>query len=505
MKKKYNYLNLFAPKFNEFALDIIDSYAEALGVEVSVFGLNTGTSSIHENVSKQLGENLKDFWNIEAYELDWIRNDYSEEILKDIEKELGVGSIGKILTADRRVGAGLVSGGRLRPDLVESEIIKGGSDAPYNYICGLYLFLKDVLRESEPNCVFCYAVAGAPALMLGMLCKARRIKFLRFSHSRIENYFILDDDPHERVKRLQNLYKEKSAFGLGEFDDSHRHSQNILSAFRNKKEAPQYMKINQEKRKRESLMNKIVKYLRPYYFRKLRSVDEIIIRRHLFDLSSSVLAELDMMFLSKHSKRLADIEKKSYVYFPLHVDPESSTMVLNYQYTNQLSLIENIVKSLPPGFTLVVKEHFPMIGKRPRGFYKRINKLPLVDLLHPDENSQMVIEKSKIVMTNTGTAAWEAVQLGVPAVVLGDVPFSVIENGIRRIQDIACLPYIFEEALSMTKANDEELLRYIESVVELGVPFDSGMLWGDYMSYDKESRSSVSYKIAKKMIEYYEA
>ena len=63
----------------------------------------------------------------------------------------------------------------------------------------------------------------------------------------------------------------------------------------------------------------------------------------------------------------------NYIYYPLHVDPKLSTMVLSPYHTNQLAIIESLAKNIPPHFYLVVKEHFPMIGFRPKDFTKKYN------------------------------------------------------------------------------------------------------------------------------------
>ena len=76
-------------------------------------------------------------------------------------------------------------------------------------------------------------------------------------------------------------------------------------------------------------------------------------------------------------------ENKKYVYFPLQVDPESSTMVISPMHTDQLSVIESLAKSLPADMILVVKEHLPMLGCRKLEFYRRIMEMPRVVLVNP--------------------------------------------------------------------------------------------------------------------------
>ena len=49
--------------------------------------------------------------------------------------------------------------------------------------------------------------------------------------------------------------------------------------------------------------------------------------------------------------------KKPFIFFPLHLEQEMSLLIQAPFYTNQLEIIKNLVKSLPIGYELYVKEH----------------------------------------------------------------------------------------------------------------------------------------------------
>ena len=59
------------------------------------------------------------------------------------------------------------------------------------------------------------------------------------------------------------------------------------------------------------------------------------------------------------------------VYFPLHVQPEYTTDVRAPFYTNQFAIVENIAKSIPIGYRVVVKEHPGMKGERTFSYYRQ--------------------------------------------------------------------------------------------------------------------------------------
>ena len=72
-------------------------------------------------------------------------------------------------------------------------------------------------------------------------------------------------------------------------------------------------------------------------------------------------------------------------------------------YTDQLAIVESLVKSLPLEMSLLVKEHVPMLGQRPAGFYARLKRMPGVNLVSPFENSCSLINRAAFRLCNNGT------------------------------------------------------------------------------------------------------
>lgn len=150
-----------------------------------------------------------------------------------------------------------------------------------------------------------------------------------------------------------------------------------------------------------------------------------------------VLDEEIFYFRYKKSKKFynkADKTKK-YVYFPLHYQPESSTLVCASKYEKQLFFIDSWAKSLPSDTVLYVKEHYTLLGNRELSFYKEIQKYPNVILIDPLEDSRQLILGAVAVTTLTGTAGFEAMLLGKPVIICGNV-FYENAPGVIKIDDI---------------------------------------------------------------------
>jgi hypothetical protein len=94
-----------------------------------------------------------------------------------------------------------------------------------------------------------------------------------------------------------------------------------------------------------------------------------------------------------------------------------------------------------------VKEHKPMVGMRPAGYYERLMRIPNVVLLTDRYDSYELIRGSKIVFTLSGTSALIALYESVPAVVFGDIYFDDFE-GIHKVKSFPQLKEAVARVLS---------------------------------------------------------
>ena len=111
---------------------------------------------------------------------------------------------------------------------------------------------------------------------------------------------------------------------------------------------------------------------------------------------------------------------ETYVYFPLHLQPELSTSALGGDYSDQLQAVEALSAWVPEGVKIYVKENPKQTEKqRDPFFFKRLSPLKNVRILSNSENSIGLIKGSVAVATITGTAGWEALFHGKPVVAFG--------------------------------------------------------------------------------------
>ncbi len=155
-----------------------------------------------------------------------------------------------------------------------------------------------------------------------------------------------------------------------------------------------------------------------------------------------------------------EIRKGRKAYFPLHMQPEFTTDVRAPYHTNQAALIENISKSLPFDYCLAVKEHPSMRGDRSLAFYREIKKLYNVQLLSPAVDSHALIQQSDVVLTITGSTAWEGILYEKPVIAFGPLCYGFCDL-IYHCDNISDLPAIVLEATQRFKPDHDLLLKFV--------------------------------------------
>lgn len=174
--------------------------------------------------------------------------------------------------------------------------------------------------------------------------------------------------------------------------------------------------------------------------------------------------------LSKNSHCFEPVDASdTYVYFPLHLIPESTTLLKSPFFPNEIAVIEAVSKSLPMGWKLYVKEHGSMVGERPIKFYKAIKRLTNVKLVRMDayDDPKPWIENSAGVITLSGSSAFEAAMMGKPSLMFGNTLFEVID-GVDKVCSFSELPEKIGKMKSAMADNTKSCAGYLQAVCELG-------------------------------------
>jgi len=133
-------------------------------------------------------------------------------------------------------------------------------------------------------------------------------------------------------------------------------------------------------------------------------------------------------YIKKCAIKQDKLNRLNYLIYPLHFEPEASTLIQGRWFNDQHKIIEMISKNLPINTLLLVKEHRISIGRRPFNFYKEITKYHNVFLVNDQIDTYHFIENSKGVILISSTMGLEALMLKKPVMAFGERYYNVSRN-----------------------------------------------------------------------------
>lgn len=205
--------------------------------------------------------------------------------------------------------------------------------------------------------------------------------------------------------------------------DQERLAESFIRNFRQSRSVPEYMRLRYQKPGIRG--DQVPEVFRRYWGYHVQGWKDdpydyytqepsFYIRKYLFRFLKS--------FLDRRYFRDKQPDPGGYgrfLYFPLHFQPEATTLLQAPLYVDQINFLSNLSKVLPFGYRIVVKEHPSSVGYRPPGYYRRIEDIPNVTLLSPYADSHALIRKAFAVVVLSGTVGWEALLYRVPVIAFG--------------------------------------------------------------------------------------
>lgn len=330
--------------------------------------------------------------------------------------------------------------------LMDRILVKWDADSATNYLIRLYPLIRNFLVQKGIDAVIGEATP-ANELLTSLICEQNGIAYYSPMTVRI---------PYGRFAFFEGRFQAKMATPREELyninDNTILWAEKFIEEFKNKQPKPEYwyknnvipsVKINWGK-----------KFLKNYY-EDIKYGDTDPTRFPMPWLVNKRVTEIINRYSMKGIKFHAPEVHwdNPFVLYPLHKQPESSVDVLGEYYSDQLNLIKQIVRSLPATHKLFIKEHSNSIGDRPLTFYKELSRLPNVVLLSPYTDSYALLRKTSVVVTVSGTMAFEAGLLGVPAVTFSrmffcDLPAVSYCNEIRDLKRLLINAFNYSETES---------------------------------------------------------
>jgi capsule polysaccharide modification protein KpsS len=220
----------------------------------------------------------------------------------------------------------------------------------------------------------------------------------------------------------------------------------------------------------KSRLERITRYLRRVWLGKDASYRDhfvfygMTISKSLYvTLRNSIRKLQANSYLRKNTIKKLD-DHNNFIYYPLHSEPERALSIVAPYFMNQIEIITHIAKSIPVEYVLFVKDHpiMPAIGTRSISFYKEIQKLPNVKLLHPSFDQEEILSNCSLVITISGTAGLEATFHNKPTITFSDLIYTNLPS-IFTVKNLDELPLLIKNALK-TKVEPRDLIKFVRFV-----------------------------------------
>jgi hypothetical protein len=340
------------------------------------------------------------------------------------------------------------------------------------YLVGCFLVFEEWLTQNHIDCIISELLTGLPDSVLYAICRRRGIKYISVRSSKMLPGIITCNLDFDLPLGMMDAYKSYLENGIPE---NHRKSaESHISELRSKILSPNYMLLTGKNFKLLNMGRVSTVFSR--IGKDRHHFNEISMARH--PVRNPALWNIHR-FLNIWRTKINESrwfcrgvpEGERYFLFPLQYEPEASTMVRAYPFSNQMAVIEQIAKALPLGVNLVVKEHRGNQGYRKNGFYRELQYFPNVKLVPREMDVSTLLRKCIGVITLTSRMGWEGLVLGKPVIAFGS-SFWTSFGEVKKPASWVELKRIIEACLIDTEDNnetsyEEKLLAYAAAYISL--------------------------------------
>ena len=331
--------------------------------------------------------------------------------------------------------------------------------------------------------------------MIEQLCKNKGIKFYFFQTYFFQNKFFLTKTYNFKFLEFENNLLNPN-FKYNKIDKDY------LFSFKTAPIEEAWRKKFKKRSIFEIISDYIIKF-KPYY--SLSSKNNFLFNRvsPLREIIGKIKSKVENYFYNKLiTKKFTENDRKDkYFLYLLHVEPELSTYAMGGYNYDQSFIIKKIIKSLPKGYKLLVKEHGSQVlsaYSKPYSFYKELSNDFNVKFIETRESSLDLIKNSQAVFTVSGTAGLEGIAFNKAVFLFGKAMYQnhpnvyLLEN-IEKLKD-----YINDFIKNFIGQSDLEIDRYLSIFKE--TMFDGNIYPTDASTITKEENNILMEKSFDKIL-----
>ena len=332
-----------------------------------------------------------------------------------------------------------------------------------------YKKLEEFLDTISPNLVITSGFGSLPLFAISDICQSRSIPIIYPLNSRVENYHF----------PCFTQYEESEIHGVNNDlipkKDSILKARSLIDNFNKNPKKPVLESLLSYDHFKISLGHfyRFLRYIYRYYFSKTYYGDHTKKSPHI-KLLSEIKTRLKRKFFQKvFSYQSIPDDLNEWFYFPLHIQPEYTTMVCGTNCIDQIGTLISLSNSLSISNGIIVKEHPGMLGRRNMKYYQTIKNMPNVRFVNPSTSSFELIMKTKATITISGTVGMEAILLRKPVITLGNVAYNSYKN-ILSLKNVPRAKWAekINYYLRNFNINDDELVDYIAKITDQSFSFN---------------------------------
>ena len=288
------------------------------------------------------------------------------------------------------------------------------------YLVGCFEVFDEWLTANAVDCIVSELLIGVADSVLAAVCREKNVQYLSIRSSKLLPGVITCNPEIDIPLGMLAVYKDFMDKGVP--DRYLRLAKSHIEGLRSKISTPDYMQVSKTNFKLMT-QQRFINFISALSKNRVPTNDISLCKRPLWESILRILHRfvniqiIRMNFSKWFCDKLSRDEK--YFLFPLQYEPEATTLIRAYPFSDQMSVIEQIAKALPLGTTLVVKEHRGNHGYRKPSFYRELHYVTNVRLLPREAILDDLIKNSLGVITLNSRMGWEALVLGKPVIALG--------------------------------------------------------------------------------------
>lgn len=352
-----------------------------------------------------------------------------------------------------------------------------------DFVMAVYKYINVFFDTFDPQVIIAPNFVELPQVMFNLFAQKRGVPMICLMDSKVRGYYIFT---HHYQGSVGAFYDRVDELNAGAKTDNRNRAKEYIAEFREQFKSPTYM----DDFNKRTAIQKIRHELSPYY----HALRWYFIQHpnKLGNLGATIDYRPPRILFRDHythkkNKKFTDrfayypFEKvKKCVYLPLQVQPEATIDVMAPYFSNQLETARQAAMSLPDDYTLVVKEHPAMVGRRSRSYTEKLARTPNVKLIDYRIPTEEVIQRADILLSPNSTTTAEAAFYNKPVIQLGNLGTTLKLPNVFKHTDMTQLSNKIKEVLAINLHTPEyewRLENFVAAVYDAGFDFDYMKAW----------------------------